>query len=223
MSIASSQLVVFALATVMVSTNEVGPKPEVDRREEFHSRTLAPSAYAQRAVDALEVVERLQEKTPALQRLLTAAAAAGVPEAQITRAVFEGRLPLSLDDLLAAERESARDGILWNSRFGSLGAVSTVETIFVKSGRSATGKDLLLQGLFVIATDELHKITGGIRIELPPSYESVLSILTLRRPESVPLFEEWLEKINVTFSAAAYFSSHPLMREDYDLLLKRKH
>lgn len=84
-----------------------------------------------------------------LERFIKAAADQGIPEKDITKAIFAGHFNLDFEDLELAWGgvdiyDTNRDE-MWNKRFGAIGNIGEVRTIINGQEVTRSGKDILLR------------------------------------------------------------------------------
>jgi hypothetical protein len=164
--------------------------------------------------------QRSRESTAVLSRFLEDAAARGVAEQDITRAVFEGRLNPDYRDLELVREGLARDGDPfpaasggreWIRRFGSLGALQKVQTVVNGVAVVWSGRDILThaaitslrvsdQGNVGYRYPELRRLPDSWRM----SFDDVAAHLK-KEPGALDEFTAYLGALDKQTDAVNYF------------------
>lgn len=155
----------------------------------------------------------------AFDELLKAASAAGIQDRDITRAIFEGRLHPSLDDLRLAEM-NVGGARRWSARFGSISGVGTVKTIAGGQTVSRTGKDLLLR---IYMEQAIFKSYFGLSPDPSMTYQKLIAQVRSSKPELVKLVDFILPQIDEMSGVAGYYGGDRRagaagFRDDYEAL-----
>lgn len=156
----------------------------------------------------------------AFDELLKAASAAGVQEKDITRAILEGRIHPKLEDLKLAEM-NVGGGRGWNARFGSMGSLATVKTIFQGKPATLTGKDLLAK-IFMTRGASFQTYVGKPP-DLSLTYAQTVAFVKKTKPDLVSWVEGQMPIIDAELSVATYFAGDrstqiPGFQSDYEAL-----
>jgi hypothetical protein len=204
-------------------------------------RFFKPQVYAQLRGDAIDgsligpryagrELSRDKVAALALEYFLKAAADRGIPEKEITKAIFEGRLNPDFDDLeLAFEGLgkaeipfSMRSDIaienahyvhrnrLWIARFGSIADIGVVRTIVNGKKVSRSGDDILLR---LIRYDGIYILFQNFPPELvieDLTYDQMIAQLQQKKPAEIKWLKEQIPKVARFGSAFYYFHREAL-------------
>jgi tetratricopeptide (TPR) repeat protein len=235
-------LVLTCLPAILLAVVEASAqRPRIDLGDRF----FKPQVYEQLRSGTFDAgliwpqyagvkLYRKQLAVVALERFIQVAADRGIPEKEITKAIFEGRLNPDFDDLeLAWEAlaegqgsPSSSSGLInvalhnsmsqrWNSRFGSIADVGTVKTIVNGKEVSRTGNDLLLR---LVRYEMVNNQVRDFPRELvlgDLTYDQMISTLQPKDPAKVEWLKQKIQNFSGVESAYSYFERFGV-RVDYD-------